>query len=92
LLPNTPAGNDDYLCETWTFERTLCCRQGSKSVSRDPWNLQVIPNTCAEIAVEEQMSPVSNYSFLTKNAIMVLSNLPVPSQKHVFRVDSVMKD
>jgi hypothetical protein len=92
LLLNAPAGNDDNLCETWTFERSLCCSQGRYSASRNPRNLQVIPNTCAKLAVEEQMSLVFNYSFLTKNAIMVLSNILVPSQKHVFSVDYVMKD
>jgi hypothetical protein len=24
LLPNAPAGYDDYFCETWSLERFLC--------------------------------------------------------------------
>jgi hypothetical protein len=46
----------------------------------------------AEITVEEQMPPIFKHSFMTENAIMVLSNIPVSSQEHILCIDSVMKD
>jgi hypothetical protein len=70
----------------------FCKRQGSKGVPWNPRNLQIIPDSSAEIVVEEQMPPIFKHSFMTENAIMVLSNIPVPPQEHVLHIDSFMKD
>jgi hypothetical protein len=46
-------------------------------ISRYPWNLQIIPYLGTECAVKKQMSPIFKSDLMTKDAIMVISNMPV---------------
>jgi hypothetical protein len=45
LFPDTPTSNSDYFRETWAQERFLGLGQSSKSIPRNPRNLQIIPNS-----------------------------------------------
>jgi hypothetical protein len=60
-------------------------------IARDPWNLQIIPYPGTESAVEKQMPPVFKSDLMAKNAIMIISNMPVPPDKHIFCVDSILQ-
>jgi len=61
--PNIPAGNKHYFSEKGLIKTSPCLddkvRHGG---SRRPINLQIIPNSDTEIAVEEEM--VSGFSHL----------------------------
>jgi hypothetical protein len=60
-------------------------------ISRYPWNLQVIPYHGTECAIKKQMSPIFKSDLMTKDAIMVISNMPVSPDKHIFCVDSILQ-
>jgi hypothetical protein len=71
LLPDAAAGKDDYLNEAWTIKTFLCNNKNISYLSRIPRNLEVIPNSSVEHAVEKEMPPVLKYIDRTKNTRMI---------------------
>jgi hypothetical protein len=58
LLPDGPAGYNHNFRETRAFERLLSPPQNFIVRARKPRDLQVVPNSCTKLAVEEKMPPV----------------------------------
>jgi hypothetical protein len=59
-------------------------------IYRDPRNLKIVPNSSTEGTIEEQLSPVLEGSSMTKDAIIIINDMPMPSQKHILCIDPVM--
>jgi hypothetical protein len=53
LLPDGPAGYNHNFRETRAFERLLSPPQDLIVRARKPRDLQVVPNSCTKLAVEE---------------------------------------
>jgi hypothetical protein len=59
-------------------------------IYRDPRNLKTVPNSSSEGTIEEQLSSVLEGSSMTKDAIIIISDMPMPSHKHILCIDPVM--
>ena len=85
-----PIGNKHYFGEKGLVKTSPCLDdQISHRISSRPINLQIIPNSDTEIAVEKEM--VSGFSYLkgaepTSNTII---HVPVPPINHILSVESV---
>ena len=88
--PDIPAGNKHYFSEEGLIKTPPCLDDKIQHrVTSRPINLQIVPNSDTEIAVEKEM--VSGFSCLkgaelTSNTII---HVPVPPINHILSVESV---
>jgi hypothetical protein len=54
LIPDAPAGQDDYLNEAQTLKAFLCSNKNISCLSSFPRNLEVLPNSSTEHAVKKR--------------------------------------
>jgi hypothetical protein len=59
-------------------------------IYRDLRNLKIVPSSSTEGTIGEQLSLVLEGSSMTKDAIIIISDMPMPSQKHILCIDPVM--
>ena len=90
LFPNAPTGQYHHLHKARASKILFSIMNNLVGRSRDPRDLKVIPNSGAKGAVEEKVSPIFIDTPRTKNTTMIFGNMPVPSTKHIFSIQSIM--
>jgi hypothetical protein len=92
LLPNAPAGEDDNLWETRPYKGPFGQQDGLHCISRIPWDLWIVPHSSTENTIEKEVSLVFKEIAVTENAAVIICDMPVAPQKHVFHVDPIMQN
>ena len=89
-LPNIPPCSENHLPKE-RFVEVLSSMASNihHVITVFPYNLQVIPHACTEIALEKEVVSVLQNPSRTKNTFWSLINPPIPPLDHVFSVNPV---
>jgi hypothetical protein len=91
--PNLPTSHNNHLHEKRLAKAPpSSTNRGLKITITSPFNLQIVPNTLAEIALKEEMNSVFMSTQRTKHTMILISHIPMPSMDQIFCVEPISKE
>ena len=88
--PNIPPGSEHHFSKERFIERLPGHLGNVKHVRAIvPINLQICPDSSTEIALKEEMISVFQVMCWAKHTLRSILDMPVPSDNHVFGVETI---